>query len=61
MIEILHDLIYQNRRNSGSMLYMRSCRIIAIINCMTGVGCFFSGRLRNSQAAESRADELLSL
>ena len=32
MIEILHDLIYQNCRNYGSTTYVGSCRI-SIINC----------------------------
>ena len=30
MIDILHDLIYQNPRKSGSMLHIMSCRICTI-------------------------------
>ena len=30
--EILHDLMYQNQRNSGSIVYMRSCRVYIFIN-----------------------------
>ena len=30
MINILHDLVFQNPRNSGSIVYTRSCRISII-------------------------------
>ena len=30
MIETLHDLIYENLRNSGSMAYIGSCRFYII-------------------------------
>ena len=35
MIEILHDFIYQNPRNCGSIVYFGSCRI-SIINSSIG-------------------------
>ena len=37
MISILHDLIRQNPRNCGSMVYIRSCRMY-IIN--SGMGSY---------------------
>ena len=54
-IEILHDLIYQNPRNYGSILYSRRCRVsFTSSRSRTEVGSLEAPRLRKTPSMSDR-------